>query len=173
MHRVVSLIFASLLVAVLLAPAAFSQDASPTVTATCNYDEDHQLSVEMQAVTINPKRPVATQIPYGRVWAPGGKPLTLFTNARVKLGSMELPLGAYTMFVIPSPKQWTLIVSRSTNMTGLYQEDQDLVRVPMETGELPSAATNLQISFQHVTPNQCTFRIDLDKFGHFVSFEKR
>ena len=42
------------------------------------------------------------------------------------------------MFVIPGAKQWTLIVSKSTDMTGAYDEQKDLVRVPMESGELPS-----------------------------------
>ena len=49
-----------------------------------------------------------------------------------------LPIGAYTLFVIPNSKQWTLIVSKSTDTSGAYDPQQDLVRVPLDSGELPS-----------------------------------
>jgi hypothetical protein len=77
------------------------------------------------------------------------------------------------MFVIPNSKQWTLIVSKSTDTSGSYNEDQDLIRVPMESGELPSPERDLNVAFGHVAPDQCSLRVDLEKFGHFAVFQKR
>jgi len=153
--------------------AAFAQDNAASVTATCNFDEEKQLVVEYQPVNINPKKPVGSQVPFGRPWAPGGKPMTLFTNTPVQIGSRELAIGAYTMYVIPSSKQWTLIVSKSTDMSGAYKEQDDLVRVPMDSGELPNPQLDLQVSFGHVAPTQCNLRIDLDKYGHFTTFQEK
>lgn len=150
-----------------------AQDNSAAATATCNFDQDSQLVVQYQPTSVNLKKSLSTQVPYGRVWAPGGKPMTLFTNTEVQIGSRLLPMGAYTMFVIPSAKQWTLVVSKSTDMSGAYNEEQDLTRVPLESGELPSPEAALNVSLGHTAPTQCTLRLDLDKHGHFTAFEKR
>jgi hypothetical protein len=110
MRRFVSYIV--ILAMLFVAHAAFAQGATSTGNATCNFDEDKQLAVEYQRVALNPKKPIQGQVPFGKVWAPGGKPMTLFSNTPIQAGARLLPIGAYTMFVIPTSKQWTLIVSK-------------------------------------------------------------
>ena len=66
---------------------------------------------------------------YGKVWAPGDKPLTLFANTPVTVGGKDISDGAYTMFILPEEKSWTLIISRSTDTSGKYDESQDLAGV--------------------------------------------
>ena len=171
MYRVISSLL--LLACLLTACPAFAQDDASSGSATCNYDEDKQLVVQYHRVPISLKKPLAVQIPMGRPWAPGGKPMTLFTNTPIQIGARALPVGAYTLFVIPNPKQWTLTVSKSTDMSGNYDAAQDLVRVPMDSGELPSAQGELAVSFAHVAANQCSLRLDLEKFGHFAVFQKK
>ncbi len=171
--RVTLLSSVILLLLVALPCGALGQDNPGAVSATCNFDEQKQLVVEYQPVTVNLKKPISGQVPFGKVWAPGGKPMTLFTNTPVQLGSRVLPIGAYTMFVIPNSKQWTLIVSKSTDMSGAYTEQDDLVRVPMDAGELPNPEPDLAVSFAHVAPTQCNIRIDLDKYGHFVAIQQK
>ena len=84
-----------ILASLFLTCPVFAQTSPATGTATCNFDEDKQLVLEYQRVPVNPKKPVALQIPYGKVWAPGGKPMTLFTNTPVQLGGPPL-LSALT-----------------------------------------------------------------------------
>jgi len=170
MYRVTS--YAILLASLFVAGAAFAQDNPSGGTTTCNFDEEKQLVVEYQHVSINLKKSAA-QIPSGKVWAPGGKPMTLFANTPVQIGSRNLGVGAYTLFVIPSSKQWTLIVSKSTHMTGAYDEKDDLVRVPMDSGELPTPEADLSVALEHVGPGQCNLRLDLDKYGHFATFKEQ
>lgn len=166
--------FATLLVPVVFAIALFGQGTSSQATATCNFDADKQLAVEYQRMTVNAKRPVfGHQIPYGKVWAPGGKPLTLFTTTPVTIAGKELPTGAYTMFVIPTEKQWTLIVSKSTDTSGKYDRQEDLVRAPMETGELLSPENEFSIYFGHIAPDQCNMRLDLEKERAWVTFDQK
>jgi hypothetical protein len=151
---------------------AFAQEQA-TATATCNFNEEKQLVTEYRQVPINLKKALSDQVPFGRPWAPGGKPMTLFTNTPIQVGSTMLPIGAYTMFVIPDAKEWTLVVSKSTEMSGKYNESEDAVRVPMESGELPSPESALNVSFGHIAPNQCNIRVDLAKRGHFALFEAK
>jgi len=172
MQRVTLIVFWSLL-SVALTGTARAQNDAAGATATCNFDEEKQLVVQYQPVTVNLKKPLAAQVPFGKAWAPGGKPMTLFANTPVQVGSRVLPIGAYTLFVIPNPKQWMLIVSKSTDMTGAYNEQDDLVRAPMDSGELPNPEPDLSVSFGHVAPNQCNIRLDLEKYGHFTTFQER
>ena len=172
MNRVTSFAILSVCLTLSLGGTLWAQ-ADLAASATCNFDEDKQLVVQYQHVPVNLKKNVAAQVPFGRVWAPGGKAMTLFTNTPVQVGSKELPVGAYTLFVIPNSSKWTLIVSKSTDTSGAYDQAQDLVRVPMEAGELPSPESNMTVSFAHVAPQQCNIRIDLDKFGHFAEFREK
>jgi hypothetical protein len=172
MNRVTSFAVLSVLLTLSLGGTLRAQD-DPSPAATCNFDQEKQLMVQYQHVPINLKKPINIQVPFGKVWAPGGKPMTLFTNTPVQIGSKELAVGAYTLFVIPNSKQWTLIVSKSTDTSGAYDQGQDLVRVPMDAGELPSPEADLTVSFGHVAPRQCNIRIDLDKYGHFAEFHQR
>lgn len=171
MHRFSS--FVIILTFCFVAISAFSQDTTTTATTACNFDDEKQLAVEYQHVATSGKKPVSLQVPIGKVWAPGGKPMTLFTNTPVEVGARILPIGAYTMFLVPTSKQWTLIISKSTDMSGAHDEQQDLVRVPMQSGELPSPEPQLTAAFEHVAPGQCNLRIDLDKSGHFATFVKK
>jgi hypothetical protein len=175
MHRYsfLSVLFV-LCVPLLFSPALLAQGTSSQANATCNFDANRQLSVEYQRMTINSKKPVfGHEIPYNRVWAPGGKPMTLFTNSGVMIAGKEIPVGAYTMFVIPAEKQWTLVISRSTDTSGRYDEQQDLERVPMQFGELPSPEDEFSIYFAHVAPDQCSMRLDLEKARAWVIFQAK
>ena len=173
MRRVILPIFLAVLVSVVLTCNALAQDNEASASATCNFDEQKQLVVQYQPFALNPKKSLSAQVPFGKVWAPGGKPISLFVNAPVQVGSHMLPIGAYTLFIIPTSKQWTLIVSKSTDMSGAYSEQQDLVRVPMDSGELPHPEASLGVGLEHAGPSQCNLRLDLDKSGHFATFQER
>lgn len=164
---------AVLAVSLLFASSLFGQGTSSGASATCNFDATKQIVVEYQRISVNAKKPIfGQQIPYNKVWVPGGKPLTLFLNSPVTVGGREIPLGAYTMFVIPSEKQWTLVVSKSTDTSGKYDETDDLVRVPMQYGELPEPENQFSIYFAHVAPDQCSMRLDLAKSRAWVVFQE-
>ena len=77
------------------------------------------------------------------------------------------------MFVIPSEKRWTLVVSKSTDTSGKYDEEEDLFRVPMDYGVLPSLENEFSIYFAHVAPEQCSMRLDLGKSRAWVIFQER
>jgi hypothetical protein len=48
------------------------------------------------------------------------------------IGPTRVPAGTYTVFTIPAPTGWTLIVSRKTGEWGTeYDPTADLARIPM------------------------------------------
>src|SRR5271166_4820021 len=105
-----------LAVSLLFCSSSFGQGTTSGATASCNFDSNKQVAVEYQRVTVYARKEVfGREIPYDKTWAPGGKPLTLFLSSPMTVGGKELSTGAYTMFVIPSEKRWTLVVSKSTD----------------------------------------------------------
>ena len=155
----------------LFVPASLAQAPA---TAVCDFDSSAQLAVQYQATSVHTSKPVfGHDIPYNNVWAPGGKPMTMFLNHEVTVDGKNIPIGAYTMFVIPAPNKWTLIISRNTDTSGKYDESKNLLRVPMQWGELSSPESVFSIYFAQVTPGQCTMRVDLEKSRAWVDFKKK
>ena len=154
--------------------SVFAQGTTSQATATCNFDPTKQLAVEYQRMSINSKKPVfGHEIPYDKIWAPGGKPMTLFVNSPVSIGNEQLPVGAYTMFVLPDENRWKLVISKSTDTTGKYDKKDDLVRVPMDYGQLGSPEDQFSVYFAHVAPNQCSMRLDLATSRAWVVFQEK
>jgi hypothetical protein len=78
-------------------------------------------------------------VPHGEVWRTGADRAThLRTDRDLFIGNARVPAGEYTLFSIPGPEQWTLIVNRRTGINGnAYDPGSDLVRVPMQVQRLP------------------------------------
>jgi hypothetical protein len=82
-------------------------------------------------------------IKYGEIWRLGANEATeieFFTN--VTLQGKKIPKGRYTLYCIPQPEQWTLIVNKDLNSWGAfsYQQTNDLLRVvlPVKKGVQPA-----------------------------------
>lgn len=74
---------------------------------------------------------------YGKVWRLGANEATeieFFQN--VKIGSTKIKKGRYTMYCIPYPEKWTLIINKEVDTWGAfkYDESKDIVRtdVPVQ-----------------------------------------
>src|ERR1700689_1662842 len=102
MHRVILSFLLITSLVVIFGGALWAQDDPNSASATCNFDEDKQLVVQYQHVAVNLKKPLNGQVPFGKVWAPSGKAMALFTNTPIQIGSKTLPMGAYNLYVIPT-----------------------------------------------------------------------
>jgi len=163
-----------LLATLLFTSGAFAQGTSAQATATCDFDSSKQLVVEYQRIAVNSKKLVlGHEIPYNKVWAPGGGAMALFASSPVEVGGKNIPAGGYTMFVVPSENDWTLIISKATDRSGRYDEQDDLVRLPMQYGQLASPEDEFSVYFAHVAPDQCSMRVDLEKARAWVVFDKK
>jgi hypothetical protein len=96
--------------------------------------------------------------------------MVLFSQTDLTVGKTEIPVGAYTMFVIPGKENWTLIINKNVTPGSKYDESQDLVRVPMDTGQLGSPEKQLSVIFGHVGPKHCSMRIYYGKVGAWADF---
>jgi hypothetical protein len=97
----------------------------------------------------------------------------LFTEAAISISNTEIPVGAYSMYVIPEKKQWTLIINKSVNEGKAYQQQQDVVRVALDTGDLSEPSEQIKLAFGHLAPKQCNLRIYYGKIGAWAEFEEK
>jgi hypothetical protein len=157
----------AILVQVLVANTAHAQkpDADAhTGTAFCDFDDNQEISVRYNNASSKdePRN--------GKVWLPGGSPLTLFVGAPVSLNNIPIPVGAYSAYVIPNRKDWTFIVNKNVAPGAAYDQAQDVARGPMELGEVDSPSGQLQVSFSHSAAKTCSIRLYYGKVGAFAEF---
>ena len=125
----------------LLATASLRPDAMPAQSGkTMASPPPANVTLNGKAVTINYNSPrlkgrtIGSDIvPYGEVWRTGANPATtLITATNLKIGTLDVPAGTYTLFTLPSKDQWLFIVSKKTGEWGIpYPEGNDLGRTPM------------------------------------------
>ena len=151
----------------MLAQAAGSDSNSGT--AVCDFADGQEVSVRYKETVASSK----DEPHNGKIWLPGGSPMTLFTNVALTLNQATIAPGAYSMYVIPNRKDWTLIVNRNVTPGAAYDEKQDVARSPMELGEIDAPPKQLQVSFAHVAPKQCSIRLYYGKAGAFADFMEK
>ncbi len=158
-------VWRAVLISLLLCPWAVAQSGStPNSTTTCNLDDGRQVYVRYNAVATKNER-----LNNGKAWAPGGTPMTLFTEAQLMLGSSMIPIGAYTVYPIPAKNNWTIAVNKNVTPGAAYDEKQDIARAQMETAQVTQPSDALEVAFAHVGA-RCTLRIYIGKQASFVDF---
>jgi hypothetical protein len=106
-------------------------------------------------------RPEATLMPPGQPWRTGAdEATTLRTDRALRFGTLAVPAGTYTLYTIPGPSGWQLVVSRRTGQWGIpYPEGQDLGRAPMSVQKTAAPVEQLTIAIDD-TPAGGTLRIE-------------
>jgi hypothetical protein len=164
-----TLVWRAVLISLLFTPLLTSRLAAqsggaPTSTTTCNLDDGRQVYVRYNAVSAKQERPAN-----GKPWAPGGTPMTLFTEAQLSLASSMIPIGAYSVYAIPAKGNWTLVVNKNVTAGATYDQKQDIARAPMETAQVDEGSQTLEVAFAHVG-TRCTLRIYMGKTAAFADF---
>src|SRR3954462_13777539 len=69
----------------------------------CNFEDGNQVTIQYNPTVKDEPR-------NGRVWSPG---ITLYVQTPLTLGGSEIPLGAYTIYLTPDRKSWTITVNKN------------------------------------------------------------
>lgn len=138
----------------MLPAAAFAQKVvSSTPGKGGSPHETVEYKVGDATVTLTYGRPymkgrsLDTLAPAGKVWRTGAdEATTLKTDKALQIGTLAVPAGTYTLYTLPG-SPWQLIVNKQTGQWGtVYQEGQDLGRVPMTAGKLDKPAEQLTVA---------------------------
>ena len=160
-------VWRTVLITILLSLGLAAQSNGNQSTTTCNLEDGRQVYIRYTPVSSKQER-----YANGKPWAPGGTPMTLFTDAQLSLGSSMIPVGAYTLYPIPARGNWSVVVNKNVTAGSAYDEKQDVARTQMETAQVDSPADQLEVAFAHVA-NKCSLRIYIGKTASFVDFNAK
>src|SRR5579863_5470443 len=134
---------------------------SPPAQAQCKFADGKTITVNYSSPRAKGRKVFGGLVPYGEVWRTGANEATTFvTDANLTAGGKDIPAGNYTIFTIPNPDKWTLIINKKTGEWGIpykYETDE-LARVDMKVSPTPSPVENFTISFDQ-KGNTCTLNI--------------
>jgi hypothetical protein len=150
----------------ILTSAAFAQMGgnrpSPAESAACDLGGGKTVKTDYSSPRMKGRKIYGDLVPFGEVWRTGANEATTFvTNANLLVGGKSVPSGSYTIFTVPRPDRWTLIINKKTGEWGIpykYESDE-LVRVDMKVSKLPSPGENFTIAYDK-NSSGCTLRMD-------------
>ena len=150
------------LLSVLATTQTFAQDqkappASPPATATGKVG-NATVTVAYSSPAVK-GRPIWGQlVPYGQVWRSGANEATTISfDQPVTVEGQPLAAGTYSLFTIPTEKQWTIIFNKTAKQWGAFKYDdkQDALRVTVTPQKAITPAERL---IYDVTPTGLTLR---------------
>jgi Protein of unknown function (DUF2911) len=173
------IVFLTSLLLTFTALAACQQDKSkrpsPPAQAQCKFSDVKTITVNYSSPRAKGRKIFGGLVPYGEVWRTGANEATTFvTDANLTVGGKDVPPGNYTIFTVPNPDKWTLIINKKTGEWGIpykYEADE-LARVDMKVSKTPSPVENFTIAFDQ-KGNSCTLSISWENTKASVEISEK
>ena len=89
-------------------------------------------------------------VPWNQVWRTGANQATIFeTSADLVIAGTPVPAGKYSLWTLPSPAGWKLIVNKNTGQWGTdYNAQYDLARLDMTVEQLRQPVEQFTIAIK-------------------------
>jgi Protein of unknown function (DUF2911) len=128
------------------------------------------VTIDYSAPSMRGRKIVGGLVPYGKVWRTGANAATtLKTPVALHIGDLAVPAGTYTIYTLPSESGWTLIVNKQTGQWGtVYDEKEDLGRVPMKAGTVTSPAETFAIHFDKTSGKKTQLHLTWENTDVYV-----
>ena len=104
-------------------------------------------------------------VPYGKVWRTGANNATTLTfGDEVIIGGKTVPAGKYGLLTIPGADEWTMIISKQTDVSSpaAYKESEDVVRVKAKPSKVGMKAETFTMQFANVQAESVDLHIRWD-----------
>jgi len=113
-------------------------------------------------------------VPFGQVWRTGANAATqLNTPVDLVIGGATVPAGKYTLWTLPSPTGWKLIINKQNGQWGTeYHPEQDLVRIDAKSETLATPVEQFVITFEPASA-PTTLNFAWDKVRYSVPVAKK
>lgn len=152
-----------------------SKRPSPPASAQCKFADGKTITVDYSSPRMKGRKIYEGLVPFGQVWRTGANEATTFvTDTNLTVGGKEVPAGSYTIFTIPNPDKWTLIINKKTGEWGIpYKwESDELLRTDMSVSKTPSTVENFTISF-HEMGSGCHMYLDWENTRASVEISEK
>lgn len=138
---------------------------SPRRSAEHTFANGKKVTIDYGAPSIRGRKIMGGLVPYGKVWRAGANEATGFvTDTDLMVGGTRVPAGKYTIYSLPGENNWQLIINKQTGQWGtVYNEPQDLARVPMKVESLSSPVEQMTFSFEKTGPDSANLALEWEK----------
>ena len=154
------------IIAIALCNFTFAQTlTTPQPSTTQTIKQNFALS----AIELSYSRPnikgrsvMGNLVPFGKVWRTGANGATTLTfEDDVTIGDKKIPAGKYGLLSIPDKENWTLIITKQTDVTSpaAYKETEDVVRVIVKPMITANKVETFTIQFANVKSNTCELQL--------------
>jgi hypothetical protein len=152
-----------------------SQTVSPEAHAGCKFSDGKTIAVIYSSPRGRGRKIFGDLVPFGEVWRTGADEATSFTtNVDLLAAGKNIPAGRYTLFTLPAPSKWTLIVSKQIGEWGIPYpgERYDFTRAEMKVSKLSSPLENFTISLDS-SGTTCTMKLDWETTRASIEFAEK
>jgi hypothetical protein len=141
--------------------AANAQDLKiPQPSTTQHIDQDFGLgkvSITYSRPNMKGRAIFGSMEPYGQVWRTGANYATrIKLTDSVRMAGHPVAAGEYSLFTVPGPKAWTIILNKTVEQWGAYAYDstKDLLRFSIPTTRLEPKLETFTITFGNMNVEQ-------------------
>lgn len=100
-------------------PRDKSSRPSQPVVATGKFGNT-TLTIDYSSPSVKERKIWGELVPYEKVWRAGANEATIITtDGELKVADKTLPAGKYSFYVIPTEKDWTIVVNSQTGQWGI------------------------------------------------------
>lgn len=130
------------------------------------------ISVDYGSPSMRGRKIMGSVVPYGQVWRTGANAATGFTTqADLIIENIKLPHGSYTLYSLPSSKQWKLIINKQTGQWGtVYNEKLDIARIPLKKKMLSHGAEKFTIALERTSDKSGVMKLLWEKTQLSIDF---
>lgn len=145
------LLFTALLA---ISVSAYSQFTIPAASPRQKVEQQFSMSkitVDYGRPGVKGRKIFGELVPFGKVWRAGANSSTKLTfEQSVTFGGKTVPAGTYGLFVIPTEKEWKIILNKDAQQWGAYEYDEKL------------NVTDIAVPVQKLSEKQEWFAIELN-----------
>jgi hypothetical protein len=109
------------------------QTPQPSGTGTVKFSDGKTITVDYSSPRMRGRKIFGNLVPYGEIWRTGANEATTFVIAEnlVTVKGTSVPASNYTIFTVPNPDKWTLIINKHTGEGGTPSREAQ----PSSTGQ--------------------------------------
>ena len=161
------LVFLALSVSLFFTSQAQVKTPAPSPLQTIKQDFGlGTLEVSYSRPAVKGRKIFGDLVPFGNVWRTGANSATTLTfSDEVSIGGVKIAPGKYGLLSIPNKDNWTIIISKQTDVTSpaAYKQEMDIVRINAATADLKYKIENFAIVIDNIKSNQCEIGLYWDK----------
>jgi hypothetical protein len=152
-------------------PAPHGKYTSPPAAASVQI-AGKRISVDYYAPSMHGRTVMGGLVPFGQVWCTGANYATkITTEAPLRVGDLDLPKGAYSIWTVPRDKEWTLIINKETGQFHLnYNAGMDFGRTRMNLKALATPVETFRIDLRADGGNKGTLALVWEKTEASIPF---